>query len=294
MSTATSTNEAAVAARYYSMRRLSPYQGTVQVAEIPGFRAMSADGERWRVQFLNPRSRYASHAIWRADGSGNLIETPRTRPILEVLRAQPSLPFPLADTLELWLLDAGDGLPLALLASTLPERSPGRVPHTRWQAALSGDPSFIAPSLQGQGAQGTSPIAHEAVLMRCVQKAAGTQPTAQWFRRHADGSGEGVAALGTMPAHGGRRLAPADFPELLLRAQWETEPERALVRDYHAWHAPQLLTHTNLRAATRDQLERAACLHASRLYRVRHLLPDVINAELLRVALVEAVVRRSA
>ena len=65
-------------ARYYSLRRLSPYQGTVQVAECPGFRAMSADGSRWRVQFLNQRTRFSSYGVWRADGQGSLIETERT------------------------------------------------------------------------------------------------------------------------------------------------------------------------------------------------------------------------
>ena len=278
-------------ARYYSMRRLSPYQGTVQVLDIPGFRAMSADGERWRVQFLNPRSRFASHGIWCRDGSGTLIDTPRTHAIIEALQAQPPLPFPLADTLELWLLDATDTLPLALLATTLPERSPGRVPHARWQAALAGDPSFVAASL---GAGGASPIAHEAVLTRCVQKAAGPRPSAQWFRRDADGAGVGLPAVGGRSACAARRIDAERFPELLLRHDWPSEAERALVQDYHDWHAPYLLTHTNLKRATRDRLERAACKQASRLYRVRHLLPEMLNTELLNVAFVEAVVRRSA
>ncbi len=277
-------------ARYYSMRRLSPYQGTVQVVDIPGFRAMSADGERWRVQFLNPRSRFASHGIWRRDGGGTLIDTPRTRAILEALHEQPPLPFPLADTLELWLLDTGDGLPLALLATTLPERSPGRVPHARWHAALTGDPSFVAASLGASA----SPIAHESVLTRCVQKAAGARPTAQWFRRGADGAGEGLPAQGGRGDCAARHIDAERFPELLLRHDWPSEAERALVQDYHDWHAPFLLTHTNLKRATRDRLERAACKHAARLYSVRHLLPEILNPELLKVAFVEAVVRRSA
>lgn len=281
----------AAVARYYSMRRLSPYQGTVQVVDVPGFRAMSADGERWRVQFLNPRSRFASHGIWRADGAGSLIDTPRTRPIVEALREQPALPFPLADTLELWLLDAAEGMPLALLATTLPERSPGRVPHARWQAALAGDPGFVATSLSTGGA---SPIAHESVLLRCVQKAAGTRPAAQWFRRCADGSGEGLPVVGGTGDLAARHIDAARFPELLLRDEWPSEAERALVRDYHDWHAPYLLTHTNLARATRDRLERAACRQAARLYRVRQLLPEMVNHELLQVAFVEAVVRRSA
>ena len=277
-------------ARYYSMRRLSPYQGTVQVVDIPGFRAMSADGERWRVQFLNPRSRFASHGIWRRDGGGTLIDTPRTHAIVEALRDHPPLPFPLADALELWLLDASDRLPLALLATTLPERSPGRVPHARWQAALAGDPSFVATSLGAGG----SAIAHESVLTRCVQKAAGARPSAQWFRRGADSAGEGLPAQGGRSDCAARHIDAERFPELLLRHDWPSEAERALVQDYHDWHAPFLLTHTNLKRATRDRLERAACKHAARLYRVRHLLPEMLNPDLLKVAFVEAVVRRSA
>jgi hypothetical protein len=56
------------APRYYSMRRLSPYQGTVQITELPDFRAVTSDGIAWRVQFLNQRSRVTGHAVWRADG----------------------------------------------------------------------------------------------------------------------------------------------------------------------------------------------------------------------------------
>lgn len=279
-------------ARYYSLRRLSPYQGTVQVVECPGFRAMTADGVRWRVQFLNQRTRFSSYGIWRADGHGNLIETERTRPIVQALLARPPLPFPLADRLELWLLDARDRMPLALLASTLAEREPPQAVALGWRAALGGDDEFCAPSLSRDGE--TSHIPHRSVLDRCVQRAAGSRPQAQWFRRLADGAGEGLDA----PARGEgvtpRRLERECFPELLLREMWESERETALVRDYHDWHAASLLTHTDLSRATREALERAACRHSMKLFRVRYLLPETVNAELLRVAMVEALIRQSA
>ncbi|HEX7044546.1 MAG TPA: hypothetical protein VF203_08020 [Burkholderiales bacterium] len=279
-------------ARYYSLRRLSPYQGTVQVVECPGFRAMSADGVRWRVQFLNQRTRFSSYGVWRADGQGNLIETERTQPIVRALREHPPLPFPLADTLELWLLDARTRLPLALLATALPERAPAQAVALQWRAALAGDDSFRARSLGGE--QAVSHIPHCAVLDRCVQLAAGPRPQAQWFRRAPDGSGEGLSRPDVDPVLAGRRLGREDFPELLLREEWEGERERALVRDYHEWHACSLLTHTGLSRATRAALERAACRQAEKLFRVRHLLPEVVDEAALRVALVEAVMRQSA
>ena len=60
------------------------------------------------------------------------------------------------------------------------------------------------------------------------------------------------------------------------------------------WQAPKLLTHRDLRPATRDRLERAACRQAEKLYQARHFLPEIINRDLLNVAFVEAVIRRSA
>ena len=275
--------------RYYSLRRLSPYQGTVQAVDCPGFRAMSADGVRWRVQFLNQRTRLSSYGVWRADGHGSLIETERTQPIITALRERPPLPFALADRMELWLLDARQHLPLALLASTLSGRTTPVVTVPRWRAALGGDESFHAPSLGVK--QRESAIAHCAVLDRCVQRAAGPQPQAQWFRRADDGDGDGLETSGLDRALAARRLKREQFPELLLRGRWDSERETELVRDYHDWHAANLLTHTDLERATRTALEQAACRQADKLFRVRNLLPEVVNDELLKVALVEAVIR---
>jgi hypothetical protein len=280
-------------ARYYSLRRLSPYQGTAQVVELPRFRAMSVDGESWRVQFLNLRARLSGNAIWREDGSGNLIETEQTRAIIEALRARPPLPFPLADSLELWLLDAHARRPLALLASALPERSPPRLAAVRWASSLEGQDGFYAPSLGGESTRPTC-IPHRDVLDRCVQRAAGPRMQAQWFRRGDDRSGIGLATHGLDRSLSARRLAAADFPELLLRENWGSDQERDLVADYHSWHAPQLLTHTTLSDGTRGRLELSACRQARKLYRIRHLLPKVLNEERVRVALVEALIRGNA
>lgn len=276
--------------RYYSLRRLAPYQGTAQVVELRGFRAMSVDGESWRVQFLNRRARLSGNAIWREDGRGNLIETDHTRAVIEALRSRPALPFPLADTLELWLLDAQERRPLALLASALPERSPPRLAAVRWAASLEGDDGFFAPSLGGEGVRSTC-IPHRDVLDRCVQRAAGPRAQAQWFRRTDDRSGVGLATHGLDRSLTARRLGVSQFPELLLREDWDSDRERELVADYHAWHAPHLLTHTTLTDRTRDRLEHAACRQARKLYGVRRLLPKVLNEDRVRVALVEAVIR---
>lgn len=277
--------------RYYSVRRLLPYQGTVQVVECPGFRAISADGLRWRVQFLNQRTRFASYGIWRADGQGSLIETERTRPIVSALRNCPPLPFALADILELWLLDAHECKPLALMASALPERTPAQAVALQWRAALGGDDTFRSSSLSADGA--VSHMPHRTVLDRCVQRAAGPRPQAQWFRRGEDRSGVGLDRAGLDLGLAGRRLTADQFPELLLRTGWDTAQERDLVHDYHEWHAANLLTHTGLSRATRAALERAACRQAAKLFRVRYVLPEVLDTESLRVAMVEAVMRQS-
>ncbi len=286
-----------MSARYYSIRRLSPYQGTMQVASVPGFRAMSADGVTWHVQTLDRRSRFSTYGVWRADGSGNLIDTERTHMVVEMLMNQPSLPFPLADRLELWLLDAKQQLPLAIIAGALDDRLPPSVTRASWQAALDGDNTFVAPSLTVRDSEGrptASYVPHSEIISRWVRKIAGVHVRAQWFRRDPDGSGTGMNGLGIDSALVGRRLSAVVFPELLLREDWDDGGERDLVRAYHDWKAASLLTHDNLCRSTRDRLERAACKQSEKLYRVRHLLPAMVNPDLLKVAFVEAVIRRSA
>ncbi len=50
---------------YYSLRSLSPYQGTIQVVETDGFRALSRDGETWRIRLRSSKGRRAVHVTWR-------------------------------------------------------------------------------------------------------------------------------------------------------------------------------------------------------------------------------------
>ena len=197
--------------------------------------------------------------------------------------------------MELWLLDARLQRPLAILASTLGRITPPRAVDTMWCAALAGDDGFVAPSLStsAHGVASTSHIPHYEILNRCVQKAAGPLDRAQWFRRESDGSGTGMHGNRLDPARVGRKLQRDAFPELLLREEWEDEREKNLVHDYHDWHAPRLLTHRNLSHATRDRLEHAACRQAEKLYQLRHVLPEIINRDLLNIAFVEAVIRRS-
>jgi hypothetical protein len=289
------TNHDVTAPRYYSMRRLSPYQGTIQVVELPGFRAMSADGSSWNLRIEN-RGMRPAHALWREGEAYNVEISERTAPFLTALRDHPPLPFALADTLELWLLDAHDLMPLALLASTLAHMTPPNRVDTAWRAAFPGDDAFVAASLQAGAAHPLEHpfVPHREVIEHCVRTAAGAHPRAQWFRRDATGAGVGGGGTGIEPALAARELGAAQFPELLVRERWDGEIEAALVRDYHDWLAPALLTHPNLARAARDRLERAACAQAEKLFRLRQLLPEIVNRDLIDVALVEAVLRRSA
>jgi hypothetical protein len=281
---------------YYSLRSHSPYQGTIQVVELDGFRALSRDGVVWRVRLRTSEGQRAVHSTWQADRD-NTVEMSRTQPGFDALRNHPATPFPLIDTLELWLLDAENALPLALLRSLPPDREPPNVMDADWIAGFRDEESFYASSLAASGhhqQSNKSHIAHTEVLTRCVRAEAGMKPKAQWFYRRADGSGIGSAGLNLEPGLHGRPLEATLFPKLLLREKWEVEMQEQLVEDYHHWQSPYFLTHTNLSRDTRLRLEQAACQQAERLYSLRHLLPEIIDKERVEAAMVEAVIRRTA
>lgn len=275
------------------MRQLSPYQGTIQVAQRNGSRAMSVDGVDWQTQIKRKGARFSTRGIWRSDGGGDLEEDELTESFIQDLKNAPELPFPFADKLELWLLDSQSQMPMALVTSTLDRETAPRINDVHWQATLADDYSFVAPSLGRASAALSTTLTHRDLLQRCVQAAAGSRPRAQWFRRDEQGGGSGFNGCRIDDSLEGRQLTAQQFPELLLRVQWPHDEETALVRDYHAWHSPWLLTHSDISDETRDWLEHAACNHPQQLFRARKLLPKVINKEMLKKAWVAMAIRQS-
>lgn len=280
--------------RYYSLRRLAPYQGVVQVIQRAGFRALSEDGVTWHLQITQAGSRFTTYGTW-VEGGGHLLETPQTAPLLEALHARPALPFPPADSLELWLLDKTGQLPLALVLSTFADISPPQLDEVQWLAAVPGEQRFVAESLGAQQAgAGSAGFPHAEVVRRCVAAAADGLPQAQWFWRQADGSGLGAGGCRIDDVLKDRKLPPEAFPELLVRETgWSRERDALLIREFHNWLAPDLLVHSGLSISTRQRLEQAACTQPARLYRLRRVLPEVIDEDRLKTAFVAAVIAAS-
>jgi len=279
---------------YYSLRQWAPYQGTVQVVEIPGFRAVSRDGRQWQIQVRNEGIRFFTYGTWCADGSGNLIAVERTQPLVDAMENLPQLPFPAIDVLELWLLDQANQMPMALLRSMPETRRPFVTSTLRWQPAITWGTEFVSSSFLDRTEHNEDRhVSHDLLLERFVSVEAGAFPAAQWFRRQPDGSGIGLEVNNLSPDLAKRVLPPEAFPELLVREHWEDEMFSAMVDDYHAWQAPELLTHASLSKQARDRLEHKASKSAQRIYRLRSVLPEIINQDLMQAVFVEAVIRQT-
>ncbi len=310
------------APEFFSVRRLSPFRGTLQVVEIPGGRTFTIDGVDWTIQLLSENPvretvwgnigpaescrRYFTYAHWRSNGKlarvpidpclGDQSRHPALGLLLDALNALPILPFPPADHLELWLLD-GLGLPLALLQSAVGSEPPAAGQNQSWRSLPADDLGFHSPRLVQQAPQGkVAPIRtrHRALLEQLISRTAGKSGRQQWFLRGP--KGDGFACSVDQPAAtDGNPTFPGDaFPELLVRDSWAQERDQALVDDYLSWLAPALLTLPCLRRETQESLEHAACRRPAQLYRCHRLIPEIINPEVLQPALVEAVLRHSA
>lgn len=277
-------------AAYYALRRFSPYQGVIQVVDVGCARAYSTDGRHWtvRLQGIN------------AGFSGNDDNEPAATAddLMKALNERPPLPFPQQDRVELWLLDKATGLPLALVKT---RRSPAEIDAVKepsWRPFLTTDSGFVCASLvaAGESAQkGVRSFAVRAqdVLEREVNLAARPLPALQWFQRLDDGSGIGGDGLRVEPHWSGRRLPRDAFPELLVADHWDDPVIAALVRDYHAWHAPLLLAHQNLSSGTRRWLEHAARRRPMRLLDNYAMFPEVLDQDAMQVALVSAKLMQS-
>jgi hypothetical protein len=279
--------------RYFAYRRLNPYRGVVQIVETEQASAHSHDGLTWHLRGDDGYGWIRPTGIW-VEGSGLQAGTlHQHEALLDALQQHPPLPFPRADSLELWLLDKDTGLPLALLDSGLPSRGTPRGGEARWQPFVLTFTGFHSRALEAAGIRFTGTTGHRDYLANLVNQAAKPAPAAQWFRRHKDGGGEGLGGHRVRPEWEGRTLGSEAFPQLLVRTEWNNLLEQSVIKDYHAWLAALLLPWPHIGDTTRRWLEEAACLRPQEMLKAYRLLPKMLAADRIQAALVAARLERS-
>ncbi|MGH8670533.1 MAG: hypothetical protein ACREUA_00645 [Burkholderiales bacterium] len=284
-----------MAAVYYSLRRLSPYLGTIQHVDVEDLRATSLDGRHWQLRRKNQYGLFSPISKWGEDERHAVPDVPHANQLVESIGNCPPTPFPMRDGLESWLLNSDTGMPLALMKScaTWEDVPQGdQPPMPLWQAFAMGDDSFIAPCLQARGKEWW--VKDRGALEGQINEAAFPMPRIQWFRRDPEGGGVGLSGPRLQPGMEGRKLKAEDFPELLLSDNWSTPQKAQLVREYHEWNAPLLLTHSGLKHQTRQWLEQAACRRPEKLLEIFRLIPEYTDREGLEVAMVQAKLANSA
>ncbi|NNF95745.1 MAG: hypothetical protein HKM94_02310 [Halobacteria archaeon] len=304
--------------QHYSIRRLSPFRGTLHILETQDAQAYTKDGLLWRIQIRTVLPRQSWGALdqplsmrvvivgeWTA--KSGLLRIP-LNPLLnhhevdntvsQILsgleKYHEQLPFPAEDIYELWLLDSKQQLPLALLASSRDEDHLTNPPTMRWKAAEISDHSFTSKALLESSRPEQEKLQyHYEVINSQVRKLAGTTGCAQWFRRTPDGGGIGLHGEHLQSSLQGRSLSADVFPELLIREAGGDQLGTAMMMEYIDWLAPRLLTLLGLQTATRKYLEDLAFKRALEVNKYYRLYPEVFDETGLNAALVEAQLRYS-
>ena len=293
----------------FSIRRLNPFNGLLQVFQLDAARALSANGQVWEIQVLSnsPQGLWANtpmgaqqyFTFGRWSEISGLKQVPvnplfdiRTmiaasdRLIESLQPALSQLPFPMTDRYEHWLLDESERQPLALLQSCRTENEIALIDKpAEWIAADPEDLSFISSHLNQRGLpnhDGNNPRVHASILEAEVRHRAGPQSCTAWFYRN--GENEMMPYDETQP----RDL---EFPTLLLAKSGYDAENTPLIEDYIAWKAPQLLMLPYISGDSRERLEQLAAKQPELMDRFWPLYPEIHNKDLLKRARVEARIR---
>jgi len=303
-----------VPVEYYAQRLLNPFRGTVHTIKYSSAEAVTLDGVHWDIYVANEALlrrldhgrraqvsdiRYGSWSVDKGLKRGPIYPSDDFRRLEEMgsivyqhlTRIHDRVPFPLKDAYELWLLDPKQR-PLALLATALNDTDLATDTSIAWRAGYTASEQFQS-SVFNELGEMTGARNPADYLTRYINRRAGDQPVAQWFRREPAGDGVGLTGMGLSTDWAGRRLEAAEFPPFGLSAAGHDELHARLLTDFQAWQAPWLLMLPDLTPDLRHELETRACrqaLHVSRLYR---LYPEVSDPDLIKAALVEAILRQS-
>lgn len=299
-------------AQCYSQRLVNPFRGILSVVETEDADAVSSDGVHWALYIHGE-----TEDVRMSDGSLRDVVLPdikfgdwsardglKRSPVRNVAdldrldaigshlleavkRAASDIPFPLRDQDELWLLDRDDR-PLALLCVAVNEGERETPQNLSWRPGEIAKARFVSDhELVNADAGRCAGL----VVEDLINAACGARPRAQWFWRSSDGSGVGQDGVAIDSAIMGRTLAAGEFPPLLLGTAWAAPRERALIEEFLDWQAPWLLQLQHLSRDARARLEQLAARRPGEVAKCHRLYPEVIDADRLTAARVEAQLR---
>lgn len=276
----------------FSIRRLNPFLGVLQVVSGEQGRAVSANGLTWSIEMLGEQEKswgslnrakqqktFFRYGLWSAeDGLVKGILAPRlntqeiknqAEDLLQLLRLKIGmLPFPLKDNRELWLFDQQDNLPLALLGSTLLADRSSVARAKSWACSMGGN---------GLASQQRFPQSSE--LEAQVKQRAGFNIYTHWVERQPDGDGWIEDKAITLD----KRL----FPVFLIEQGWADAQQAERVSEYIRWISPSLLTLQHLTDVEREQIEKNLNCQAISIEHHWRLYPQIVNPQSLSSARVQ-------
>ena len=277
----------------YALRRLNPFLGVLQIVETPAGRASSSNGLVWDIQVLTQSpaewgsldskdrgKAWYRYGLWSerdglvhrplaAQNQDRKLERSSEFLIEQVRANRYRLPFALADRRELWLLDAEQQQPLALLHAIRPGASPPRP-----------EPRYWSGSLGQRGVAGQRRFPDIAALESQVKSRAGFNINRAWITWNADH---------TSVTDGDERWKQqAVFSAFGIREDWPDNQQQDCVRRYIDWAAPALLTLPYLSDAERDRLESCLSNQAVSIEYHWRLYPKAIDSNKITAARVQA------
>ena len=274
--------------RRYAQRLLNPFHGVMQVIAIEHAEAESTDGINWILYVSHEdivshtgmsEIRYGSWnqrdglqlSMVRGTETSNIIDTVGEKIAAAVEKYASSIPFPLNDRYECWLLTE-DGEPLALLDTVDSHHKQQSFDHTIWHPGTKAYEEFH------------SDFGDATRLKQLVNQRAGDRSRTLWIEREKTDFGYSGDAI----KDNDEIIAAADIPRRLLLENWQTAEDSGLVADYLAWLAPWLLQLNNYDDDTRQAIERQAWRRPLLCAKQYHLFAKVLDEKQLKVARVQA------
>jgi hypothetical protein len=279
--------------RCYALRRLNPFLGVLQVVETPSGRASSSNGLVWDIQILtqapadwgslstnNRGTAWYRYGLWsERDGLAHRPVAAQSQDsqqhrdsehLIDQVRSNlDRLPYALADRRELWLLDAEQQKPLALLHAMLPDANPPRPEPRYWTACLG-----------QQGVAGQRRFPGTVELESQVKARAGFNINRAWVTWNPERT--------NLVAGDSSLMQDDEFPAFGIREDWPDREKQQRVQRYIDWAAPAFLTLPYLNDAQRTRLESSLSDQAVSIEYHWRLYPKILDKNKLIAARVKS------